>query len=75
MTGSIVSITDHPRFKRVRETPLTKIQLSAVIGFSTRWIELRHKDGLPVHYLPNGQARYWLAEVQDFIAEWIGRSA
>ena len=73
MSATVSSITDHPRFKRVRAAALTKKQLSAVIGFSERWIELRHRDGLPVHRLPNNEARYWLPEVEAFVAEWIER--
>ena len=73
MTATVRPITDHPRFQRVRAAALTKKQLSATIGFSERWIELRHKDGLPVHRQPNNEARYFLSEVEAFVAEWIER--
>jgi hypothetical protein len=50
---------------------MSKAQLSAAIGYSTRWIELRMSgDGLPYYRLPNGTARYLLSEVKPYVERW-----
>jgi biotin operon repressor len=72
--SEILYLADHPRFKQEREAPLSKKQLSEVIGFSTKWIEQRMKhDGLPFHRKRNGYAQYWLSEVNPWLHEWLDR--
>jgi hypothetical protein len=70
---TVTYLSDHPRFKQVREAPMSKAQLAKAIGFSTRWIEQRHHDGLPVEYRSNGQAQYWLSEVNPWLQAWLDR--
>ena len=52
---------------------LTKEQLASELGRSTRWVELRMKEGLPVlpRRLPGEHARFELAAVR----EWLDQRA
>lgn len=69
--ATVTPIASHPRFKAEREGFIGKRQLSTVIGFSVKWIELRMRDdGLPYHRSPNGHARFLLSEVRPFVEEW-----
>jgi len=45
---------------------LTKKQVAAHLGFSTRWVELRIRDGLPSKLI-GGQRRFRLSEVEMWI--------
>ena len=45
------------------EPLLSKRQLAAAIGRSTRWIEQRHHDGLPCSIGAGGYRQYRLSEV------------
>jgi phage terminase Nu1 subunit (DNA packaging protein) len=45
---------------------LTKKQLSAILGFCTRWIEYRVSDGMPVHKI-GGRCMFRLSEVEEWL--------
>lgn len=56
----------------VRSVPgrlLTKRQLAAALGRSTRWVELRMREGLPVapRATPNEHARFDLTAVRAWL--------
>lgn len=60
----------HLPFRPVRGRLLTKKQLAAELGRSTRWIELRMRDdGLPVEprAKPGEHARFDLAKVRAWM--------
>jgi hypothetical protein len=42
---------------------LTKKQVAIHYGYSTRWVELRVREGLPSHFR-GGQRRFLLSEVE-----------
>jgi predicted DNA-binding transcriptional regulator AlpA len=42
---------------------LSKKQVAVHYGFSTRWVELRVRDGMPSH-LRGGQRRFLLSEIE-----------
>lgn len=60
-----------PRDRRVRL--LTKKQLAAELGRSTRWVELRMREGLPVapRRTPREHARFEL----DAVRAWLDARA
>jgi hypothetical protein len=45
---------------------LTKKQLARHLGFSTRWVELRLRDGLPSRLI-GGRRRFRLSEVERWV--------
>jgi excisionase family DNA binding protein len=45
---------------------LTKRQVAAHFGFSTRWVELRIRDGLPSQMM-GGRRRFRLSEVEGWL--------
>jgi predicted DNA-binding transcriptional regulator AlpA len=47
---------------------LTKKQLSAVLGFGTRWIEYRVRDGMPSRRI-GGRCMFRLSEVEEWLKE------
>lgn len=49
---------------------MNKRQLAAYLGFSTRWVELRVKEGMPAQRWGN-RLRFRASEVE----EWLGRRA
>jgi hypothetical protein len=62
-----------PHFASSAEQPsfavepwLTKKQLAGHLGFSTRWIELRMRDGLPSRLI-GGRRRFRLSEVERWV--------
>ena len=61
------------RFPTRPHALLTKKQLASELGRSTRWIELRMKEGMPVlpRRLPGEHARFELAAVR----EWLDQRA
>ena len=54
------------RFPRSYERPLSKRELGRVLGRSTRWIELRQREGLPAYWL-GSRRRYLLSEVLQWL--------
>ncbi len=46
-----------------REPFLSKAQIAAHYGYSTRWVELQMRKGLPSR-MRGGQRRYLLSEVE-----------
>ena len=64
MTGTLLRMT--PRV----EPWLTKRQLAAHLGFSTRWVELRVREGMPAQRW-GSRLRFRASEVE----EWLGRRA
>lgn len=62
----------------VRSAPgrlLTKRQLAAALGRSTRWVELRMREGLPVapRSTPNEHARFDLLAVRAWLDDRNGQ--
>jgi predicted DNA-binding transcriptional regulator AlpA len=51
-----------------QEPYLCKKQIAAHLGYSTRWVELKMREGLPSKMI-GGQRRYRLSEVE----RWIDR--
>lgn len=47
---------------------VTKSQLAAHLGFSTRWVELRVKDGMP-HYRVGGRLRFQRSQAMAWLLE------
>ncbi len=50
------------------EPRLSKRQLADGLGYSTRWVELRVRDGMP-SYIQGNQRRFLLSEVESWLAE------
>lgn len=48
---------------------VTKKALARHLGYSTRWIELRQRDGLPHRRHRNGHCRYRISEVEAWLQE------
>lgn len=68
MTASVVSLdaaraARHPGL----EPWMTKPQLADHLGFSTRWVELRVKDGMP-HERMGGRLRFRASVVERWLA-------
>lgn len=66
-TGSVsarATVVPFPR-RRGFEPWLTKKQVAAHYGYSTRWVELRVRDGMPSHPR-GGQRRFVLSEIEDW---------
>lgn len=59
-----------PTARRDREPWLSKRQVAAHFGRTTRWIELRMREGLPSRMI-GGRRGYRLSEVEAWLA---GRS-
>lgn len=54
---------------------LSKKQLADYFGYSTRWVELRVRDGMPAHRM-GGQLRFRVSEAEPWVEAWSnGRSA
>ncbi len=47
---------------------VSKRVLARHLGFSTRWVELRHREGLPSQ-LVGGRRRYRISEVEAWLRE------
>ena len=54
--------------RRGFEPWLTKRQLAAHLSYSTRWVEIRMREGLPSKLI-GGQRRFHLSEVEAWIEE------
>lgn len=58
----------HPFPRRTDWEPeLTKRQLAQRLGFSTRWVELRMRDGMPSRIQGN-QRRFLLSDCETWLA-------
>lgn len=55
------------------EPELSKRQLAQTLGYSTRWVELRVREGMPSYQQTNGYRRFRLSEVEAWLAQ--GRTA
>jgi hypothetical protein len=51
--------------RRGFEPWLSKRQVAAHYGYSTRWVELRMREGMPSH-VRGGQRRFLLSEVETW---------
>jgi hypothetical protein len=62
------------RFPRWRATEpwLSKRQVADHFGRSTRWVELRVREGLPSHMI-GGRRGFRLSEVESWVLERSGR--
>jgi hypothetical protein len=47
---------------------VTKRELARHLRYSTRWVELRHREGLP-SVLMGGRRRYRISEVESWLRE------
>ena len=65
MTGTLIRLPLRPGV----EPWLSKKQLAGHFGYSTRWVELRVRDGMPAHRI-GGQLRFRLSEVEPWVEEW-----
>ena len=62
-----------PTERIVNERLLTRKELALTISYSARWIQYRvNEDAMPHHRLPNGELRFRLSEVQEWLAEREG---
>ena len=57
-------------FPTTYEPLMSKRQLADYLGFSTRWVELRVHDGLPVATTIGNQKRFRLSQVEPWVASW-----
>jgi hypothetical protein len=64
MTGRLIRMPLPPG----TEPWLSKKQLAAHLGYSTRWVELRVKDGMP-HQRWGGHLRFQVSEVEPWLNE------
>jgi excisionase family DNA binding protein len=62
------SATIYPFPQRGWEPWLTKKQLAAYVGFSTRWVELRVREGMPSTII-GGRRRFHVSEVEAWLKE------
>jgi hypothetical protein len=60
-------LVQFPR-KPLREIPLSKIALANHLGYTTRWVELRMKEGMP-STLHGKRRRFLLSEVLAWLDE------
>ncbi len=68
MTSTGAAVIPFPR-AAVREPWLSKRQIADYFGRSTRWVELRMREGLPSKMI-GGQRGYRLSEVEA----WLDRT-
>lgn len=62
----LVSATVVPFPRRHGFEPwMSKRQVAAHYGYSTRWVELRVREGMPSHSR-GGQRRFLLSEIEDW---------
>ena len=65
VTAHVATVVPFPR-RRGFEPWVTKKQVAAYLGFSTRWVELRVREGMP-SMLFGGHRRFRLSEVEAWI--------
>jgi hypothetical protein len=58
------TVVPFPR-RRGYEPWLSKKQVATHYGYSTRWVELRMRDGMPSH-ARGGQRRFLLSEIESW---------
>lgn len=68
MTGRLIRMPLRPG----SEPWLSKRQLAAYFGFSTRWVELRVREGMPSEVI-GGRRRFRVSECEEWLLK--GRSA
>jgi hypothetical protein len=51
------------------EPELSKRQLAERLGFSTCWVELRVREGMPTSSIKGNQRRFLLSEVEAWLAD------
>ncbi|UGS35503.1 helix-turn-helix transcriptional regulator [Capillimicrobium parvum] len=51
------------------EPELSKRQLADRLGYSTRWVELRVREGMPTSSIKGNQRRFLLSEVETWLAQ------
>jgi len=74
MSATVHNITDGRQGPRKptaidwAEPFITKDQLAQHLGFSTRWVELRLKEGLP-HYRVGGRVRFQRSQAMKWLIE------
>ena len=62
MTAEVIPLP----VRRHTEPMLTKQQLALHYGFTTRWVELRTREGMP-STLIGGRRRYRISEVETWL--------
>jgi len=50
------------------EPELSKRQLAEGLGYSTRWVELRVREGMPTSSMKGNQRRFRLSEIEGWLA-------
>lgn len=56
-------------FPRARaDVPLSKKQLAAMLGFTTRWLELRVAEGMP-SWMERGRRMFYVSDVNAWLEE------
>lgn len=67
MSAEIVDLTGERARRRPAAEPwLKKAQLAEHLGYSTRWIELRVKEGMPSEKW-GGERRFRITAVEDWL--------
>jgi phage terminase Nu1 subunit (DNA packaging protein) len=61
-----MSVVPFPTNRIVNEQLVTKKQLAASLGFSTRWVELRVREGMPSVVIGN-RRRFRISEVMRWL--------
>lgn len=64
--GEVVPIESHPRFRRHAEPLLSKGATARALGRSTRWLELRVREGCPSELTSHGRL-FRLRDVQEWL--------
>lgn len=64
MTGRLIRMPLRPG----SEPWLSKRQIAAHFGFSTRWVELRVRDGMPSQMI-GGHRRFRVSECETWVLE------
>jgi phage terminase Nu1 subunit (DNA packaging protein) len=61
-----MSVVPFPTNRIVNEQLVTKKQLAASLGYSTRWVELRVREGMPSVVIGN-RRRFRISEVMRWL--------
>ena len=67
MSAPVVSLAAYRHQRTGTEPWMTKPQLAAHLGFSTRWVEYRVAEGMP-HARFGGRLRFQASAVEDWLS-------
>ena len=66
MGGRVVNLDEERMVRRGREPWCTKQELADHLGFSTRWVELRVREGMPARRMGR-QLRFQISAVEAWL--------